>query len=247
MKFKAFSPARALAAGLACLAVSACSAGSGGRVASTPSAQVAPAGEVDAIIALLETGKSAAARKRINAGLKKSPNNPALMVLHDSITRNPQELLGPENYRYTVRAGDTMTSLARRFLGNRLKFYQLSRYNGIDVPSSLQVGQVINIPGRLAPPPQQATERPRPPTASAPRDKPKAVAVPAAPAAPARPGSSPAAAMQARSAGLAALNAGQPARAVTLLSRAAALAPDNAVIARDLVRARRIAATVGSK
>lgn len=194
---------------------------------------------------MLEAGKTSAAKQRINAGLKRSPNNPNLMVLRDSITRSPEELLGPENYRYTVRQGDTMASLAQRFLGNRLKFYQLSRYNGIDTPSSLQAGRVLNIPGRQVAPPARPDSRSTAPVAATAREKPKAAI--STPAVSPRAAANPAAALQERSAGLAALNAGQPHRAVSLLARAAALDPGNALIARDLLRARRIAATVGSK
>lgn len=242
MRYRAPSSAKAFAAGLACALIAACSSGSGGRLASTGVSQATSAGELDAIIALLDDGKTGSAKKRINAGLKKSPNDPALMVLQDSLTRKPAELLGPESYPYTVRPGETMAGLAQRFLGNRLKFYQLSRYNGIDVPSSLQAGQVLNIPGQPA---SRVQQSPHAPAKAAPRDKPRAAT--AAPAAPTRSSANAAAALQARSAGLAALNGGQPGRAVSLLSRAATLDPGNAVIARDLARARRIAATVKSK
>jgi hypothetical protein len=236
---------RLITAAMASLLVAACSSAPTGRVASSSSAEPTLASEVDAIVALLDAGNVRAAKKRIAGDLKKDPNNAQLMLLRDSITRNPQELLGPESYRYTVRQGETMTGLAQRFLGNRLKFYQLSRYNGIEQPASLQAGQVLNIPGRPTPPPQQAVERRvQPAPAPIPREKPKAAV---APAAPARPAANSLAARQARSAGLAALNAGQPAQAVTLLTRAANLAPGNAVIAHDLARARRIAATVGAR
>lgn len=231
---------KALAATLACALVAACGGGSpGGRVASTVAVQPTPAAEIDLVVALLEQGKPGAAKKRLSAALKRDPNNPALMVLRDSITRKPEELLGPNSFRYTARSGDTMSGLAQRFLGNRLKFYQLSRYNGIDLPGSLRAGQVLNIPGKppAPPPPRQAG-----PAQPGSRDKPRAAL-----AAPSRPAANPAAAQQARSAGLAALSAGQPGRAVALLSRAANLDPGNAVIARDLTRARRIAATVGSR
>lgn len=233
--------ARALVMAAACALVAACGGSPTGRVASTASVQATPAAEVDAIVALLEEGKAGPAKKRVSAALKRDPNNPALMLLRDSITKKPQELLGPVSYPYTARPGDTMSGLAQRFLGNRLKFYQLSRYNDIERPGSLRAGQVLNIPGRPAPPPPPRQAAPAQPAV---REKPKAAV---APAAPVRPAANPAAAQQARSAGLAALNAGQPGRAVNLLSRAASLDPGNAVIARDLTRARRIAATVGSK
>ena len=74
---------------------------------------------------------SKAARKRIVAALKRNPMDPSLLVLRDSLDRDPVELLGPTNHAYTVRAGDTMTGLAERFLGNRLKAYQLARYNAV--------------------------------------------------------------------------------------------------------------------
>lgn len=236
--------AKALGMAAACALVAACGGSSTGRMASATSGQASSAAEVDAVVALLEQGQVRPAKKRLSAALKRKPNDPALMVLRDSITKNPQELLGPDSYPYTVRSGDTMSGLAQRFLGNRLKFYQLSRYNGIDQPGSLHAGQVLRIPGK-APAPQGAERRPAP-VKPAERERPKAAVAPA-PKTPARPAANPGAAQQARSAGLAALNAGQPARAVTLLSRAASLDPGNAVIARDLTRARRIAATVGGK
>lgn len=235
---------RTLILGLACALATACSSTAPtGRVASTASGQATSPVEIDAIVALLEEGEAGAAKKRVAAGLKRDPGNATLMLLRDSLTRKPEELLGPESYRYTVRSGDTMSGLAQRFLGNRLKFYQLSRYNQIDRPASLRTGQVLNIPGKPVAPP--VVDRRPPPQAGQPavRDKPK----PTAPAAPTRSAANSAAAQQARSAGLAALNAGRPAQAVSLLSRAASLDPGNAVIARDLARAQRIGATVGAK
>ena len=65
-----------------------------------------------------------------------------------------------------------------------------------------------------------------------------------APAAPAKAAANPAAARAARTAGLVALNQGAVQRAVGLLRRAATLDPGNPLIARDLARAERIAATV---
>lgn len=240
------TPVKALAAALACVLISACSSAPTGRVESPSSRPATAAGEVDAIVKLLDGGQANTAKKRISAALKRDPNNPALMLLRDSISRKPEELLGPENYTYTTRPGDTMAGLALRFLGNRLKFYQLSRYNGIDQPSALRAGQVLKIPGRPVVAQPQNPERRSPPPQTIARDKPKAGTTAVPPAGSVR-AANPAAASQARSAGLAALNAGRPAQAVGLLSRAASLDPGNAAIARDLARARRIAATVGSR
>lgn len=218
-----------------------------------PAAQLPPppgataASEADAIMALLDTGDVKTAQRRIAVALKRDPMDAALQVLRDSIAKDPVQLLGPVNHSYTAKPGETMSGLAERFLGTRLKSYQLSRYNGIEVPSSLVGGQVLKIPG-AAPrvdavrgdPPRRA--EPRPTSASA---KPKPTPGKAIAAKP--PIANPAAARQARAVGLAALNQGNLARAVASLRHAAVLDPANPAISRDLGRAERIAATVRAR
>jgi LysM repeat protein len=244
------SPLR-LAVFAAMLALAACSKNPAPNIAVAPSAAVAAA-EVDAVQAALMQGDRKAAEKQLKPLLKREPMNPKLLVLRDSIDRDPQELLGPANYPYTVRAGDTIEELAERLLGNRLKAYQLARYNGLANAMTLAPGTVLKIPGtapRPKPVAAPAEERkPRAVTAAPPaRAKPSAPAAAAAPAPAARPSANPVAARRARAAGLAALNRGAVRDAVGLLQRAQALDPGNAVIARDLQRAHRIAATVRAR
>jgi Flp pilus assembly protein TadD len=69
--------------------------------------------------------------------------------------------------------------------------------------------------------------------------------VPAKP--PSLASSNPIVARQLHAAGLTALNQGAVDRAVNLLRRAAALDPGNAVMARDVARAERIATTVKAR
>lgn len=215
--------------------------------ASAGAALSATHNEVEAIAALLDAGETAKAKKRITAALKRDPNDANLMLLRDSIDRSPQELLGPNHYAYTVQQGDTFPGLAQRFLGNRLKAYQLARYNGVSGAGVLTAGQVLQIPGQLARiEAPRHIDRPTEPVRAPPRARTPARATPAPPAA-AHLGTNPVAARQARSAGLAALNEGNPGRAVGLLARAAALDPGNPAIARDLQRAQRINATVKAR
>ncbi|AQR73839.1 LysM domain-containing protein [Sphingomonas sp. LM7] len=204
-----------------------------------------PGSEVDAVQALLMQGDRKSAEKRLKPLLKREPMNPKLLLLRDSISGDPKEQLGPVNYPYTVRAGETIEELAERLLGNRLKAYQLARYNDLVNPSALAAGQVLRIPGTPPRPKPQPAERPpvRPAPSTA---RPKPAAPTPAPV-PAKPAANPAAAQRARSAGLAALNRGAVSQAVGLLQRAHALDPGNAVILRDLQRAQRIAATVRAR
>jgi hypothetical protein len=141
-----------------------------------------------------------------------------------------------------------MTELAERFLGNRLKSYQLAKYNGIDVPDALEVGRELLIPGQS--PNAASTPRSTQTAEKAAPARPKTeVAKPAKPAAAPAPRKTVdhAAVRRARSAGLVALNQGNVKQAVALLRRAAALAPDNKAIAADLRRAEQIAATVRAR
>lgn len=238
----------------AALAVAAC--GGPKRLTTTPPSAANPAeAETDVVFDLLMAGDEGAATKRLKAIRKRDPMNANALLLSDSITRDPQELLGPNSYPHTVRTGDTVVGLAQQFLGNRLKAYQLLRYNGLKAPAVLTPGEILRIPGE-APRPEPARQ-PEPTTRPAPASKPKpAASKPAAPVAPAAgpaaapaasPAANPAAAHQARAAGLAALNQGNVVRAVALLRRAAALDPANPAIARDLARAERIAATVKAR
>jgi hypothetical protein len=188
-------------------------------------------------------GNTKSAEKQIKILLTRDPMNPRLLLLRQSLRGDPKELLGPANYPYTVRPGDTIAGLAERLLGNPLKAYQLARYNGLVTPVTLTPGQTIRIPGTSrAPAPQPAPERPARPSPSPPSPA-LAPARPSPPPAAAKP-ANPAAAQRARAAGLAALNRGAVKEAVGLLQRAHSLDRGNALILRDLQRARRIAETV---
>jgi len=232
---------------LASLTLMACSSGPKGTagVASGTPTSVA---DIDAIAGLLDRGERKDAKKQLDSALKRDPMNPSLLVLRQGMTGDAKVDLGPQNYPYTVKSGETMPDLAQRFLGNRLKAYQLARYNDIEGSSALTAGQIIRIPGqppRAAPVPRTPV-RSGAPAPTTPRAKSPGTAATPAPAPRSTP-ANPAAAGQARSAGLAALNQGNVASAVALLRRAVALDPGNPAIARDLARAERIAATVRAR
>lgn len=234
-------PARLLPA--ASLAILAACSGHAPRP-QTPNAVAPTENEIDAIQTLLMQGDTKGARSRLKAVLKRDPMNASALVLANSIDGDAKKQLGADNFAYTVRPGDTMLDLSQRFLGTRLKAYQLARYNGIANPAALVPGQILRIPGEAprATPQRAPVEPARPrPQPQAERPKPVAKPIPAAPAA------NPVAARQARAAGLAALNQGNVARAVAMLRRARTLDPANPLIARDLARAERIATTVRSR
>src|SRR5690606_21244829 len=195
-----------LAAGTLGLALAACS--SSPKVSPTaPVAVATQAEDIEAIAQLLDTGQVKEARKRLDRALRSDPMNPSLLVLRQGLEGDARADLGSTSYPYTVAPGDTMNALAERFLGNRLKSYQLARYNGLDDPAALAPGQVIQIPGQ---PPRAAPQRPAATAAparapSARRASPPSRTPPAASAAPRPPAADTAGAQRARTAGLAAL------------------------------------------
>ena len=192
-------------------------------------------------IAALNRGDAQAARRTLTAALRRQPGDGIARNLLEQIDRDPREMLGAESYSYTLRAGETLSSVAQRALGNPMMFYALARYNNIAMPSSVGPGQTILVPGRRPAPPPPPRAEPRPTPAR------PAPATPAPVQRPASPAANLALAARLRGQGLAAMNAGAIDRAVALLRRALALDPANGLIRNDLNRALRVQSTVRAR
>jgi hypothetical protein len=241
---------RPLVAAVLGLALAGCGTtrgGTGGLSGAAPAQSGQWAGQVRDVIADLNRGDATAARRKLTAILRRRSDNGVARELLAQIDTDPRALLGTQSYSYTLRPGETLSTVAGRALGNPMLFYALARYNNIAVPSSVVPGQAIQVPGRRpAPPPPRAQPRPEPRApARSPRATPPQVLAPAP--RPAAPRANPAQAARLRAQGLAALNAGSVDRAVALLRQAAALDPGNAAIRSDLGRAQRIQSTVRSR
>ncbi len=98
----------------------------------------------------LNEGNEDIAREDIAQALLLDPGSKTGACLQRGLTADPVATLGRDSTTYTVRAGDTLGSIAQRALGESCEFYLLARYNLIRVPSRLYVGQVLKIPGKLA-------------------------------------------------------------------------------------------------
>ena len=109
-------------------------------------------------IELLDRGDAERARTLLECALEVNPNSYRALILIEQLNADPVMYLGKRNYRYTVQTSDTLSKIAQERLGSSLKFVSLARYNNIDVPANLVVGQTIKIPGKdpgpqIAPPP----------------------------------------------------------------------------------------------
>ena len=74
----------------------------------------------------LQHGDGAKAKPLLQQVLVLEPNHKFAPGLLSQIDANPVEMLGKENFSYTVQPGDTLSLIAKRFLGDPFKFYILA-------------------------------------------------------------------------------------------------------------------------
>src|SRR5262245_19962690 len=150
----------------------------------TPTPGIAARERFQVAINALQQGDSQRAGVELKAYLADVPNSaPARNLLNQIET--PLEMLYPaENFTVQLQANETLSSLAGIYLGDVLAFYGLARYNMIENPSRVAVGQMIRIPRTPA---TLTAHGNRAPKASMQMPMTPPAAMPAAPPAPAAP------------------------------------------------------------
>lgn len=140
---------------------------------------------------LLDQGQEEAAVAELQKILSSDRTNKVALSLMRQIRDDPIELYGRESFPYRVQPGDTLATIAQRYLGDRDQFYGLARYNAIKVPRQLPSGQTIRIPGKQrAPTGPVAPAAPPPPSPAStapPAEPPQAAPAPPPPPAPPDP------------------------------------------------------------
>lgn len=105
-------------------------------------------------LSLLESGEAGRARAELQAYLREAPDGryaKRSRGLLRQIDADPKAELGEEYFLYTMQSGDSLSSVSKRYLDDALKFYVLARYNDLDNPSQVDVGQTIRVPGQRPP------------------------------------------------------------------------------------------------
>lgn len=100
-------------------------------------------------VTALQYGQEANAKADLEAALRQDPESKTAKSLMAQIQADPAQYFGSaEFFNYTVQSGDSLSTIARRFLDDPLKFHILAKFGGITDPSHLQPGQVIKVPGK---------------------------------------------------------------------------------------------------
>lgn len=67
--------------------------------------------------------------------------DPTYADLHHEIANT-----GGDDQPYTIKSGDNLSTIAKRFYGQASKYPEVAKANGIDNPDHIRVGQDINLP-----------------------------------------------------------------------------------------------------
>jgi tetratricopeptide (TPR) repeat protein len=124
---------------------------------------------LDRALKQLQAGQYEAARPDLEAVLALEPGHWGAASLLAQLDADPEQELGSEHFSYTIQPGDSLSRLAKRHLGDRYKFVILARYNQLENPGRLMVGQTLRIPGKAPAAPAAAKKVAAPAAVTAPK------------------------------------------------------------------------------
>ncbi|OMH39189.1 LysM domain-containing protein [Motiliproteus sp. MSK22-1] len=97
-------------------------------------------------VGYLEKGMAMEAKVELEAYLEEKPKSKRAKDLIQQIDTPVEDYFPQSFFEVTLKRGETLSTLARDYLGDLYKFYALAKFNGIADSSKLQQGQLIRIP-----------------------------------------------------------------------------------------------------
>jgi tetratricopeptide (TPR) repeat protein len=114
-----------------------------------PPDRLLPSLRVRKALQMLEQGDYENARNQLNWALQEKPGLQFADNLIQQIEADPIDYLGMKNFYYQVESGDSLSTIAGKFLEDPMKFVVLARYNKLENPSKLAPGDRIRVPGAM--------------------------------------------------------------------------------------------------
>lgn len=123
----------------------------------TPTPGLTPKQRLSRSLEYLEEGDAERARAEIIAYLERVPRSSVAQGLLLQIDTAP-DIYYPTDYQEVIlRPGQSLSNVAKVYLGSAYEFYALARYNDIGRPKRVVPGQVVKVP--LTPQALEAFER----------------------------------------------------------------------------------------
>jgi len=102
---------------------------------------------INTAIHKLEIGEILEAEILINQVFRVNPSHPTGKLLKKQLTTEPSLIFNTSRMtQYQIKAGDTLGSIAKQWLGNALYFVSLAKFNNIKDSTQIQPGLMIKIP-----------------------------------------------------------------------------------------------------
>jgi hypothetical protein len=95
---------------------------------------------------LLRNGEAERASVELKAYPAKAPDSKIAFFLLSQIETPIENLFPSDSFTVKVGKNQTLSSLAKTYLGNELSFYGLARFNQIRSPADVKEGDAISIP-----------------------------------------------------------------------------------------------------
>ena len=94
----------------------------------------------------LEAGETEIAKAELQAYINSGARGKIAPNLLKQLNTDASDYFPAENFEVALESGETLSTLAKEYLGDLYQFYALAKYNGIDVPRNTKIGDIIKIP-----------------------------------------------------------------------------------------------------
>ncbi|OUS09645.1 hypothetical protein A9Q89_12815 [Gammaproteobacteria bacterium 53_120_T64] len=113
----------------------------------TPELGLSDSQRLSKAIALLSSGNNVGqAKVELQAYLNQVPNSKIANSLFTQVDTPIGEYFPAEFVAITLTNGESLSTIAKQYLGDALQFYALAQYNNIANPGKTTIGQVIHVP-----------------------------------------------------------------------------------------------------